>query len=416
MTQRLALFIGRRFRQVKRRNRLVSFISISSVLGISVGVMALIIGLSAMNGFERELRQRVLSVIPQGQLTGVGTTIENWPALAQQARRHPQVVATAPYVEFTGLLEKGVNLKPAQIRAVSLEHESQVSDIYRYVTDNAWPQLVPGTQRIIIGQGIADALEVKTGDWLTLLIPMASDEYDKKLRAPKKVRLQVAGTIALGGQIDHGLALIALEDGQNYFDLGSQVSGISLKFQDPFTAPLVMREVGGMVKQLVAMKNWMHQYGYLYRDIKLVRAVMYLVMVLVIGVACFNIVSTLMMAVKERATDIAILQTMGAKNSLIRSIFVWHGLMSGVIGSAAGCLLGASAALYLTHIVEWLEKLLGKKFLSSDIYFVNFLPTELHLTDLALVSFTAIALSLFATWYPTRRACQLQPARVLSGK
>ncbi|MCC4798888.1 lipoprotein transporter subunit LolE [Enterovibrio norvegicus] len=414
MMEPLALFIGRRFSKAKRRNKLVSFISVSSMIGISVGVMVIIVGLSAMNGFERELEKRVLAVIPHAQLEGVDAPVASWRTMQETAIANPNVEAGAPYVTFTALLEKGANLKPVQIRGIDPKAEETVSNIHQYVLDNGWQRLQPGEQAIVLGKGIADALGVKVGDWVTALIP--SPDPDLKLRAPKRIRLQVLGILSLGGQVDHGLSLIPIQDAQSYIGMGDAVTGVALKLSEPLEARHIVREVGKTLKEYVYLKNWTQEYGFLYRDIQMVRTIMYLVMVLVIGVACFNIVSTLMMAVKDRAADVAVLRTMGAKDGLIRSIFIWHGLLSGLFGSLIGSVMGCLIAFNLTSIVGWIESLTGQDFLSGDIYFVDFLPTEPHLMDVFLVSTTAVVLSLLATWYPAQRACKLHPASVLSAR
>ena len=301
-----------------------------------------------------------------------------------------------------------------QVRGVDPQQEMSVSDIYRYVDPVDWRTFRADESSVIIGQGLAKKLGVVQGDWLTALIP--SVNADLKLSAPKRVRLRVQGVIQLGGQVDHHLALVPMTDAQTYLKLDDLVTGVALKVDDPLRASEIVREVGFTLRHYVYLKSWLDQHGYLYRDIQMVRSIMYLVMVLVIGVACFNIVSTLMMAVKDRAGDIAVLRTMGAKDRLVRSIFVWHGLLSGVFGSLIGSFFGALIAIYLTDIIYGIEALTGYQFLSADIYFVNFLPSELMISDVLLVSLTAIILSLLATWYPANRACKLHPARVLSSR
>ncbi|PST95016.1 lipoprotein-releasing ABC transporter permease subunit LolE [Photobacterium sp. NCIMB 13483] len=414
MFRPLSLYIGSRFNRSKKRNRMVSFISLSSMLGIAVGVAVIIIGLSAMNGFERELQTRVLSVIPQGELQAVQPPLNNWKPLLKQVERHPHITAAAPYVEFTALLERGTKLKAVAVRGIDPKEQLKVSELPRYVKDNAWSRFSAGKREVILGQGVATKLQLKVGDWITAMIPNTDPQM--KLRAPKRIRLQVVGLLALGGQIDHSLAIVPLQDAQQYLDMGQGVSGIEMNVDNVLNAQQIVKEVGDTLPVYVYLKSWTQKYGYLYRDIQMVRTIMYLVMVLVIGVACFNIVSTLMMAVKDRAADIAILRTMGASDRLIKSIFVWHGVLSGVLGSIIGSLFGSLIAINLTHIVRVIEKIIGHRFLSGDIYFVDFLPTQLAWQDVAIVTATAIVLSLIATWYPATRASRLQPARVLSAK
>jgi lipoprotein-releasing system permease protein len=394
---------------------MVSFISISSTLGIAVGVAVIIIGLSAMNGFERELQNRVLSVIPHGEFEAVHGGIKHWQTVAEQAEKNPQVVAAAPYVGFTALAERGNRVKAIQVRGVDRDRESLVSSLDRYITTDAWASFRAGEQQVILGKGVADNLAVGLGDSLTLLIPTQNRSVDK-VQAPKRIRVTVTGLLNLGGQIDHALALIPLADAQTYTQLGTLVSGVSIKTKDVLNAANIVREVGGTLQAYVYLKSWKQKYGFLYRDIQLVRAMMYLVMVLVIGVACFNIVSTLMMAVKDRASEVAILRTMGATDGLVKRIFIWLGVLSGVLGSIGGSLIGVAVALNLTPLIQGLEGLIGHQFLSGDIYFVDFLPSEVRGGDVLVVSGTAILLSLLATWYPAVKASQMNPATVLSSK
>ena len=267
---------------------------------------------------------------------------------------------------------------------------------------------------MILGKGVADALHVKQGDWVSIMIPNA--DADHQLLQPKRVRLHVTGILQLSGQLDHSFAMIPMQDAQQYLDMGSSVTGIAIKVTDVFHANKLVRDAGEVTNSYVYIKSWIGTYGYMYRDIQMIRAIMYLAMVLVIGVACFNIVSTLVMAVKDKSGDIAVLRTLGAKDGLIRAIFVWYGLLAGSVGSLFGVVIGVICALNLTPIINGIEYLIGHKFLSGDIYFIDFLPSELHWLDVFYVLVTALLLSLLASWYPARRASRIDPARVLSGQ
>ncbi|WP_333701924.1 lipoprotein-releasing ABC transporter permease subunit LolE [Vibrio hepatarius] len=414
MFSSLSLFIGRRFSRAKQRNKMVSFISLSSTLGIMVGVAVIIIGLSAMNGFERELKDRVLSVISHGEFEGVKEPILDWQSVVTQAEKHPEVEAAAPYVRLTALAEKGSQLKAIEVRGIDPVQEEKVSNLNQYIERDVWDNFAAGSKQVILGQGVASLLGVEQGDYLTLMIPSIGSA--SKVQAPKRVRVQVAGLLTLNGQIDHNLALVPLADAQQYAKLNQGVTGVSLKVSDVLNATQIVRESGNTLDVYVYLRSWQQKYGFLYRDIQLVRTIMYLVMVLVIGVASFNIVSTLMMAVKDRASEIAILRTMGATDGLVKRIFVWQGVFSGVLGSLVGSVIGVAVALNLTQIISALESLIGHKFLSGDIYFVDFLPSQVNVADVMLVSSTAIILSLLATWYPASRASKLNPAAVLSSK
>ena len=409
----LSLLIGLRFSRGRRRGGMVSLISVISTIGIALGVAVLIVGLSAMNGFERELDHRILSVVPHGEIFPVEQPFTGWPQVLERVEKVKGIVAAAPYVEFTGLIESGTQLVAVQLRGVNPEQESRVSSLSQYVQDNAWSKFKAGEQQVILGKGVADALHVKVGDWVTVMVP--NNDPQMKLLQPKRIRLHVSGILQLSGMLDHSLAMVPLADAQQYQDLGDSVTGISIKVNDVFNADKLVRDAGEVTNAYVYLRSWKGTYGYMFRDIQMIRAIMYLAMVLVIGVACFNIVSTLVMAVKDKSSDIAVLRTLGAIDRLIRAIFIWYGLLAGMVGSVSGVVIGVVASLQLTNISKIIEKVIGHRLLSGDIYPIDFLPTELHWVDVVEVLATAIILSLVASWYPARRASRIDPARVLSG-
>ncbi len=410
----LSLLIGLRFSRGRRRGGMVSLISVISTLGIALGVAVLIVGLSAMNGFERELKNRILAVVPHGEIAVVNQPFSGWPQILQRIEKVPGIVAAAPYINFTGLIENATQLRAVQVKGVDPEAEQRLSALPSFVLDNAWNNFKAGQQQIILGKGLADALGVKQGSWLTVMIPNSDPEM--KLLQPKRIRLQVAGVFQLSGQLDHSLALVPLADAQQYLDMGDSVTGIAIKVDDVYNANKLVRNAGEVTNAYVYISSWIGTYGYMYRDIQMIRTIMYLAMILVIGVASFNIVSTLVMAVKDKSSDIAVLRTLGAKDGLVRAIFIWYGLLAGLIGSVSGAVVGVIVSLQLTNIIRGLETLIGHQFLSGDIYFIDFLPSELHWFDVACVLATALVLSLIASWYPARRASRIDPARVLSGQ
>ncbi|MBM7342214.1 lipoprotein-releasing ABC transporter permease subunit LolE [Pantoea coffeiphila] len=414
MANSLSLLLGLRFSRGRRRGGMVSLISVISTVGIALGVAVLIVGLSAMNGFERELNNRILAVVPHGEIEPVNQPFTGWQGMLPKIERVPGVAAAAPYINFTGLIESGSKLQAVQVKGVDPQQESRLSALPSYVQGNAWQSFGAGKQQILLGQGVANSLKVKQGDWLTIMIP--NSDAQNKLLQPKRVRLQVSGILKLSGMLDHGLALVPLADAQQLLGMGDNVTGIAIKAADPFSAQKLIREAGSVTNAYVSIRSWIGTYGYMYRDIQMIRAIMYLAMVLVIGVACFNIVSTLVMAVKDKSGDIAVLRTLGAKDGLIRAIFIWYGLLAGLVGSVSGVVVGVLAALNLTAIIHALEALTGYHFLSGDIYFIDFLPSELHWRDVVIVLFTSLLLSLIASWYPARRASRIDPARVLSGQ
>ncbi|WP_455864926.1 lipoprotein-releasing ABC transporter permease subunit LolE [Pantoea agglomerans] len=414
MAGNLSLLLGLRFSRGRRRSGMVSLISVISTVGIALGVAVLIVGLSAMNGFERELNNRILAVVPHGEIEPVNQPFTGWQQLLPKVEQVKGIAAAAPYINFTGLIESGAKLQAVQVKGVDPQQENNLSALPKYVQNNAWQSFSAGKQQIILGQGVATSLKVKQGDWLTIMIPNSDPEH--KLLQPKRVRLQVSGILALSGMLDHSLALVPLGDAQQYLGMGDNVTGIALKMSDPFAAQKLVRDAGEVTHSYVYIRSWIGTYGYMYRDIQMIRAIMYLAMVLVIGVACFNIVSTLVMAVKDKSGDIAVLRTLGAKDGLIRAIFVWYGLMAGLVGSVSGVVVGVLAAFNLTPLIRGIETITGYHFLSGDIYFIDFLPSEVHWSDVAIVLFTSLVLSLIASWYPARRASKIDPARVLSGQ
>ncbi len=414
MIRPLSLQLALRFSRGRRRGGMVSLISVISTVGIALGVAVLIIGLSAMNGFERQLNERILSVVPHGEIEPVHQPFSQWQQLIAPIEQVPGIAAAAPYINFTGLVESASKLQALTVRGVDPQQEPRLSALPKFVQGNAWAGFSAGKQQIILGGGIAKSLSVKAGDWITIMIP--NSDGQNHLLQPKRIRLQVQGILQLSGMLDHSLALVPLADAQKYLEMGDSVTGIALKMTDPFQAVKVVRAAGEVTHSYVYIRNWISTYGYMYHDIQMIRAIMYLAMILVIGVACFNIVSTLVMAVKDKSSDIAVLRTLGAGDKLIRTVFVWYGLLAGMAGSILGVVAGVLGALNLTAIIRGLEKLTGHHFLSGDIYFIDFLPSELHWLDVWSVLVTAILLTLLASWYPSRRASRIDPARVLSGQ
>ena len=410
-------FISWRYQRSKHKNRLVSLISFFSSMGIALGVAVLIIGLSAMNGFERELNQRILAVVPHAEISSASgqsnAPIDHWQHLAAKLKQNPQIIGVSPFVSFTALVENGAKLKVVQIKGVETALQDQVSSLGRFVLNQGWQNFAQNGG-LVLGSGIARDLDVQEGDWVSLLI--SQQKGTENLTQPLRERVQVTGILRLDGQLDHSYALMPLAQAQQLMDYqAEQVSGVELKTADPFNIQTLDYSMLQDYPQMLYLQNWISKFGYMYRDIQLIRTVMYIAMVLVIGVACFNIVSTLIMAVKDKAGDIAIMRTLGANNGFIKRIFIWYGLQAGMKGCLIGIVLGVILALNLTALIQGLEGVIGRKLLSDGIYFVDFLPTELHWQDVLLVLLSALILSLFASLYPANRAAKLQPAQVLSG-
>ena len=409
-------FISWRYQRGKQKNPLVALISKFSAIGIALGVAVLIVGLSAMNGFERELNSRILAVVPHTEITvnshANEATLNHWQKLADRLKTNKKITALSPFVSFTALVENGNKLKVVQVKGVDKQAEDQVSSLGKFVEGDGWQKFAE-EGGLVLGSGIAKELDVKAGDWVSLLISQPNGE--DQMAQPNRERVQVTAILRLDGQLDHTYALLALPQAQELMGYREdQITGVELKVDDPFKVQEMDYSMLNDYPQLLYIQNWVAKFGYMYRDIQLIRTVMYIAMVLVIGVACFNIVSTLIMAVKDKQGDIAIMRTLGANNGFIKQIFIWYGLLAGMKGCLIGIVLGVVLALNLTPIIQGIETLLGKKLLSDGIYFVDFLPSELHWFDVVLVLVAALVLSLLASLYPASRAAKLQPAQVLS--
>lgn len=409
-------FISWRYQRGKQKNPLVALIAKFSAIGIALGVAVLIVGLSAMNGFERELNQRILAVVPHIEIFSApqakDPTIHHWQNLEKRLQQNPQIKGISPFVSFTALVENGSKLKVVQVKGVEKQAEDKVSSIGNFVQDQGWDKF--GKEGgLVLGAGIAKELDVKVGDWITLLI--SQQNGDEQFAQPTREPVQVTAILRLDGQLDYSYALLPLAQAQTFLTYQpDQITGVELKLDDPFSVRNLDLSMLNDYPQMLYMQNWISKFGYMYRDIQLIRTVMYIAMVLVIGVACFNIVSTLIMAVKDKQGDIAIMRTLGANNAFIKRIFIWYGLQAGMKGCLIGIVLGIILALNLTTFIQGIEWVIGKKLLSGDVYFVDFLPSELHWSDVLMVLIAALALSLMASLYPASRAAKLQPAQVLS--
>lgn len=411
MTIFLDCFIGIRFKRGRRRGSLISLISIISTLSIALGMIVLIVGLSAMNGFERELRNRILSVIPHAEFYSQTGTVSNWQNISNQLMNAKHIISVAPYISFTGLLENGNKLSAVLVKGINIKKEPTISSLPNFVSKEGWKKFAHNQDAIILGKGLAKHLNVQQGDWLTLLVP---DINNHQLKSLKRIRVEVAGILSLSGNLGHKFVLISLQSAQRYMHIGDSVTGLMANVDDVFNAHQLAMAAASQITKTLSFSSWEYEYGYMYRDIQMVRSIMYLAMALVIGISCFSIVSTLVIAVKDKQGDIAILKTLGAPNQLIRNVFLYYGFISGITGSVIGCTIGAVIALNLSYIVEFIQSIIGQKFLDGQIYFVDFIPSELHFSDIFAVFITTMVLSLIASYYPARRACKIDPARVLN--
>lgn len=418
MLKPLSVFIGLRYVRSRQSEGFSSFISASSTFGIAIGVMVLIVGLSAMNGFEKALAKHLLSIVPHGEIVGVNEPIDNWHQNVARIQRHQQVVAAAPFIKTQAMMQNSDQLKGVEIRGVDISLEQQVSAISTYMTAGKWQDLAQKNS-VIIGAGIARKLSVKVGDNVQLLLPppsrsQAGNSAVKQFPIPMKQQARVVGVFKFGGTVDDTQAFINLAMASKLLDYKQgEAQGIRLKVNDVFSAPQIVRNVMFNLDSYVYMLDWTRSHGHLFNDIQLVRLVMLIALVLVIAVASFNIVSTLIMAVNEKKSDIAILKTMGAKPSTIMASFMFQGLINGILGCFIGTCFGILISLNLTEIIQTLESMLSVQFLSADVYFIDYLPTVLREEDVITTVIIALIMSLLATIYPAWRATKVEPAQVL---
>ncbi|WP_348666641.1 lipoprotein-releasing ABC transporter permease subunit LolE [Arsenophonus symbiont of Ornithomya chloropus] len=406
----LTFKIALRFYKGKKKSSLVSVISIISMLGIVFGVVVLIIGFSVMNGFEYELKNRILSVMSHGQIIAVNEPYLNWKSDFRKIKNTPDIIGVSPYITFAGLLEKNTVVKAIQMIGVDLFLESSVSTLPNFVLNNAWKKFKPSNHHIILGSGVAKKLKVSTGDHINII--MSNNKLS--INHPYQISVIIIGIFSLNGMLDNQLAILPLEDAQKYLGYDNGITGFQINVADVFSANSIIYNAAINVSNYVFIKSWIKDYGYMYSDIQMVRGIIYLIMILIISVASFNIVSTLVMAVKDKNVNIAILRTFGANSSLIRNIFLYYGLLVGMFSCFIGTLIGIIISLNLTSIIKCIENIFHYSFLSDEVYFINFLPSILYTKDIFFIILTTLILSLLASWYPANQATKVAPARILS--
>lgn len=401
-----------RFRSGKRENSYISFISASSTLGIGLGCSVLILLLSVMNGFEKELKDSLLSYIPHGEVYAFdGKGLNDWQTKLTQVSSDPRVQTIEPYVKASGLLQKGKTMKAIpQLVGIDSQYAKDNALISR-ANEQDKQRFLSDPDSILLGESIRQTLGVNVGDKVQLLLPQVSN--DLSFKAPKTVWLNVAGSVSIGGELDGQIGFMHIAKAAQTVGATSGAHGLRFRFIDPFDAPVAMREIGFSFDQHVYMSDWTRTQGHLYQDIQLVRSVVYLALTLVIAVACFNIISTLVMAVSEKRAEIAMLKTMGARDHLIVAVFVLQGAVNGLIGTSFGVVFGVLLALNLSSIAQFIENVSGFSFLSGDVYFINFLPSELHWDEVVLTAIIGLVLSLLATIYPALKATKINPAETL---
>jgi len=406
------LFIGLRYSRAKRRNHFVSVISLTSIVGMALGITVLISVMSVMNGFQKEIRERILGVVSHVQISGIGSRLADWRKVAEEAKKHPQVVAAAPYISEQALLSFEQAVKGTVVRGILPEYENQVVDLGTHMKSGQLSSLRPGEFGIVLGVDLARALGVMVGDKLLLIAPQGQVTPAGIL--PRLKQFSVTGIFEVGHyEYDAGLALIHLEDAQKLYRMDHQVSGVRLRLKDLYQAPQVAHELADMLSVDAYISDWTRINANFYRAVQIEKRMMFFVVILIVAVAAFNIVSTLVMAVTDKQSEIAILRTLGAPPGSIMKIFIVQGTLIGVIGTLLGLAGGIALALNIDIVVPFIEHLIGVKFLAKDVYYISELPSEVQFMDVAVIAVVSFALCLLATLYPSWRAARVDPAEAL---
>ncbi|MDZ7748609.1 MAG: lipoprotein-releasing ABC transporter permease subunit [Halofilum sp. (in: g-proteobacteria)] len=408
----LPLWLGLRYTGAKRRNHFISFISVISMAGIFVGVTALITVLSVMNGFEKELRERILGVASHASVTRLGGPLEGWQQVAQTALGHPEVVGAAPYVEGQVMLVKGQQVTGAQVRGVLPEREPEVSEVDRNMEAGRLDELAAGEFGIVLGSELARYLGVGKGDRVTVVTPEANVTPAGVL--PRLKRFTVAGVFEIGMyDYDRSTAFIHIEDARTLMRMDQGVSGVRLRLSDMFLAPRVADAVEAELGRGYWVRDWTRRHASFFQAVRTEKTVMFVILTLIVAVAAFNIVSTLVMMVTDKQADIAILRTLGLTPGGVMGVFLVQGSLIGVIGTALGVGGGVALALNIGDLMPALEQLFGVNLLPADVYYISDLPSDLQLDDVLRITGLSLVLSVVATLYPARRAARTQPAEAL---
>jgi len=412
MTAPYEIMIGTRYLRSTQRRGLLSFISIVSIVGLALGVAVLIVVLSVMNGFERELRSRILSVTSHATLMGLGGTLPDWRAVQVRAQAQPGVIAAVPYIEVQAMLVHGARSAPTQLRGVLPAQERRAVSLTERIRGGTIDALAPGSYRIVLGDALAEALDVRAGDDVVLIAPQGS--VTPAGFTPTMRRFKVSGLFHSGMyEYDSALALAAMQDAARVYRLGDEVSGLRLALRNPLSAPRVVRDLALQLGGGFYVSDWTRNHASFFRSIQVTKTIMFLVLLLLIAVAAFNIVATLVMVVREKRPAIAILRTLGALPRNILAIFTVQGALIGLTGTLGGALLGWLIADHIGALMATVEHLSGAQFLDARVYFMSELPAYVQWRDVLQVCTVAFLLCALATLYPAWRAALTEPAEAL---
>jgi lipoprotein-releasing system permease protein len=409
---RYELTVGLRYTRARRRNRFIGINAAVSMIGIAVGVWALIVVLSVMNGFQKEVRERILGVVSHLQILSDDNRLERWPEVAKAVAQHPRVLGAAPFVQAQAMLSNGQTLRGAVVRGILADQEEKVADFARHMRTGSLGELRPGEFGVVLGTDLARVLDVRRGDKIALIAPQGIVTPAGVI--PRLKQFTVVGVFEAGlVDADSGLALVHMQDAQTLYQMGAAVSGVRLKLDDLFAARTVAYELLSKLPPNVFASDWTRSHANFFRAVEIEKRMMFLILGLIVLVAAINIISTLVMAVIDKQADIAILRTLGAAPRSILQIFMVQGMVLGVLGTLAGVVVGIITALNIDVIVPAIERAFSIKFLSKDVYLIPDLPSDLQMNDVVSIALMALVLSFVATLYPSWRAARTNPAEAL---
>lgn len=412
MFQPKELFIGLRYIRAKRKNHFVSFIAFISIAGVALGVFSLIVVLSVMNGFGNELRDRTLSMTSHATISGFDGYLKDWPTVLAKAKENKEVVAAAPYIRKEAMLSNGKRVSGSLVHGIDPEMESKVSSVASKMISGRLSDLKTGEYGIVLGKELANALGVYEGDRVTVITPQASITAIGVM--PRLKRFRVVGVFEVGmNEFDSAMSYIHIDDAAKLFSFEDKVNGVRLKLTNLFEAPRITREIEQSFGENYWVKDWSQQHKNFFRALQTEKTVMFIILLMIISVAALNIVSTLMMTVTDKESDIAILRALGMRPSSVMTIFIIQGAFIGLFGTLIGVGAGVPVAINVFEIVSWLEQLFHTDFLPSDVYYISDITADVKVKDVVTYALSAFSVTILATIYPAWRASRTLPAEAL---
>ncbi len=408
----VSLFIGLRYTRSRRRHHFISFISLFSILGIALGVIALITVLSVMNGFHKEVRERILGMASHGDIQAANGRMQDWADAIQQAKQHPDVLAAAPYIEAQAMLTHRREVSGAIVRGILPEREPDVVDVAQHMTAGSLDALQAGQYRIVLGKELAVRLGVELGDKVTVVVPQIITTIAGSI--PRMKRFTVVGLFAVGmGEYDSSVAMVNMQDAAKLLRMGESVSGVRIRIEDVWEARRVSMELAGQMTGAYRVLNWTDYHRHFFAALKMEKRMIGLLLSLIIVIGAFNIISTLVMMVMDKQGDIAIMKTLGASPGMVMRIFIVQGMTLGAVGTLLGAALGLPLAFHVDNVVAAIERMTGSHFIDPSVYYISHLPSDVQMGDVVMVMAGSFLISLLMTLPPAWRAYRTAPAEAL---